>query len=74
MPPERVFHPVKEYPALVKELEVNAVEALVAWFDIEPLPPLLLKVTVWLGSAVVVKLRIGVLVLEPAELVAVNLK
>jgi hypothetical protein len=42
-----VFQPEKPYPAFVKEFEVRAVGELSDSFDIEPVPPFALKVTVY---------------------------
>jgi hypothetical protein len=45
-----VFQPEKPYPAFVKEFEVRAVGELSDSFDIEPVPPFALKVTVKSGA------------------------
>jgi hypothetical protein len=47
VPFARVFQPEKLYPTFVKAFEVRAVVALSVSADIDPVPPLALKVTVY---------------------------
>src|ERR1035437_7144450 len=46
LPSAAVFHPVNVYSERVNVFVVRLVATLAVWFDIEPIPPLLLKVTV----------------------------
>ena len=47
-----VFQPENVKPARVNVSAVNAAATLLTSLAIEPVPPLLLNVTVWFGSAV----------------------